>query len=205
MTNMFPYHVVARTNNHEFFKSHLGACWNVFSNELYDASEKRGLKIHAFVLMSNHFHLIASTTDKDLGFVMNRLMTNTSNKLNAFAGTRNHIFGGRYKGCLITTGFYFANCLKYVYRNPVKAKLVERVEDYSYSSIVGVHLGFPVSPCSLAKNILPGDFQKLLNWFNQGFENQHDSSIGKGLVKTEFSVRYKRTSDSGYRIASSLC
>src|SRR5690606_20442105 len=102
----------------------------------------------AVVLMPNHFHMILTVPMHDLGVVMNRLMTSVSRRANLFSGRTGHLFGGPYFWSLIASFRYYGHALKYVYRNPVKGGLCERVERYPFGSLHGLlgysHLPFPI-------------------------------------------------------------
>jgi len=110
--------------------------WRITTKLLNKASLKYKIHIHAYVLMSNHYHLVASThEDFNIGKVMCWLQTSISKAVNHKTQRVNHVFGGTYKASLITSPIYFANVIKYVYRNPVKANLCGNVENYKFSTL----------------------------------------------------------------------
>src|SRR5690606_40247811 len=57
-TAAFPYHVTNRSNNREFFYVEMETLWPIFTDTLFDLTKQFNCQIHAFVLMSNHYHLI---------------------------------------------------------------------------------------------------------------------------------------------------
>ena len=65
---------------------------------------------------------------------MNYFMREFSRTVGSKTGRINHVFGGRYKGCLIQDALYLAHVYKYVLRNPVEVGLSANVESYSFSS-----------------------------------------------------------------------
>src|SRR5690606_22174225 len=122
----YPYHVTARSNNKEWFYIAKSLLWEIFISELNSHKEKFGIRIHAFVLMDNHYHLLLSTRGEFyLGEVMQSLQRSIARKINSEAQRINHVFGGAYKGCLINNPIYYAHVVKYIYRNPIKAGLVQ--------------------------------------------------------------------------------
>lgn len=59
----FPYNISARCINREWFNVPMPVVWEIFCEELTRKCGKHNLQVHAFVVMSNHFHLIASTPE----------------------------------------------------------------------------------------------------------------------------------------------
>ena len=100
-TEQFPYHVTSRSNNKEWFYLPLKECWEIFCNQLVETSSKYNVNIYAFTLMSNHFHLILSTPQANLGEVMRHFLTGVSKAIQFKAKRINHIFGSRYKWSLL--------------------------------------------------------------------------------------------------------
>ena len=198
-TSQFPYHITARSNNKEWFKLPQEECWEVFVNSLRNVAESCFLRIHAFVLMSNHYHMVASTTDSyNLGEIMNRLQTNISKTINEKTAHQNHIFGGGYRGSLITTAYYYAHAIKYVYRNPVKAKLCLAVQEYPFSTVMEFLpgnddkklLSFPPSQMDY---LIPQSSEiDYLEWLNTPFKAEEEETIRKALKKTRFEIASNR-------------
>jgi len=134
----YPYNITARSINKEWFKLPMSLVWKIFSEELYLTNKYYNLKIHSFVLMSNHFHLIASTPDSNLDKCMLYFMKNTSLRLTRSGNRINQSYAGRYYKTILQSYNYFLNTYKYNYQNPVVANICKRVEDYKYSTIYGL-------------------------------------------------------------------
>ncbi len=62
----FPYNISARCINRDWFQIPMEEVWIIFCEELAETIQKHNLQVHSFVLMSNHFHLIASTPDANI-------------------------------------------------------------------------------------------------------------------------------------------
>ena len=62
-----PYHVVNQCDNREHFPADLERIWQQFCAGLWEASLLLGARVHSFVLMPNHYHLIISCPERDLG------------------------------------------------------------------------------------------------------------------------------------------
>ena len=82
-TDEYPYHVMARSNNREWFYVSKEDAWNIFVSEVNRTISRQGTLIHSFVLMDNHYHmLISATEENDLGTVMRELQGRVSRRIN---------------------------------------------------------------------------------------------------------------------------
>jgi REP element-mobilizing transposase RayT len=164
----FPFHVTARSNNKDWFSIPIESCWRIFQQHLVEFSNRYHVEIHSFVLMSNHFHLLVTTPDKNLGQAMRYLMTEVSRDIARAAGRINHVFGGRYKWSWLVTEQSIAYVYKYIFRNPVRAGITARVELYPFSSLNMTSNsagGIPICE-RLDWDFMPKDFTTRLNWLN---------------------------------------
>src|SRR4051794_18500799 len=116
-SNTLPYHVTARTNNRELFHLPLNLVWDIMNSHIFEAIILFRIKIHAFVLMPNHFHLLITTPEEDLGRVMQIIMKSGTKTINTESRRTGRVFGSRYHWTIIESEVYFAHALKYVYRN----------------------------------------------------------------------------------------
>lgn len=196
---VYPYHVVNRANNKEWFQLPAPETWKILADECYGVSIVCGARIHAFVMMSNHFHMIVSSPELDLGEIMQHYGSSVTRAYNRKSGRNGHLFGGRYRWSLIDSPIYYAHALKYVYRNPVKAGLCDRVEDYSFSSLHGLcgksYLPFPVSP--LARETrhsgrIPDEMDSLLSWLNTPYRAEDSECIRRALRRKVFTFPVDR-------------
>ncbi|SCY76454.1 MULTISPECIES: transposase [Butyrivibrio] len=97
-------------------------------------------KIHSMCLMTNHFHMIIETEDKELWKIMQRMLHPYSMDFNHRYNFTGHLFESRYVACLIENEKYFLEASRYIHLNPVKAAMVREplaFEYSSYSSFVG--------------------------------------------------------------------
>ena len=90
--------------------------------------------VTAWTLMTNHFHIVIRTVEPNLSKGMQWLNGTYANWYNRIHERCGHLFQGRFKGILIDSETYFADVLRYVVLNPVRAKMCERPEDYRWSS-----------------------------------------------------------------------
>lgn len=70
----FPYNISARCINREWFNIPMNEVWDIFCHEITETHKKHNLLIHSFILMSNHYHLIASTPDSNISQCMQHFM-----------------------------------------------------------------------------------------------------------------------------------
>jgi putative transposase len=93
-----------------------------------------GWSLTAYVLMTNHFHLVVQTPEPNLSRGMHWLNTAYVVWFNRRHERSGHLFGGRFKAFLIEKETYFTTILRYVVLNPVRANMVARPEEYRWSS-----------------------------------------------------------------------
>ncbi|HYI10356.1 MAG TPA: transposase [Thermoanaerobaculia bacterium] len=101
---------------------------------LGQAAKRFGWSISAWVLMTNHFHLVIQTPQPNLSRGMHWLNGKYAARFNRVHRRSGHLFQGRFHSVLIEKESYFAAVLRYVVLNPVRAKMVRRPENYCWSS-----------------------------------------------------------------------
>lgn len=98
-------------------------------------------RIHAYVLMSNHYHLLVEQGEIPLSRIMQVIKSKYSHYYNLKHNRVGHLFQGRYKCIIVGDNEYLAALIGYINMNPVKGKLAKDIADYPWSShaeIVGV-------------------------------------------------------------------
>ena len=98
------------------------------------AARRFGWSVTAWVLMTNHYHLVVQTLEPNLSRGMHWLNSAYAGWFNRVHERCGHLYQGRFKAFLIDKESYLAEVLRYVVLNPVRAKMVERPEDYKWSS-----------------------------------------------------------------------
>lgn len=127
------YHVTSRGNEQRsIFRANHDR--EAFLGFLAVATRRFGWSVTAWVLMNNHFHLVIQTPEPNLSKGMHWLNGTYAGWFNRRHGRAGHLFQGRFKALLVERESYFSNVLRYVVRNPVRAGIVERPEDYRWSS-----------------------------------------------------------------------
>src|SRR3972149_1451895 len=129
------YHVINRGNYRAWVFKEEGAR-QAFVACLFEACEKCGWVLHAFVIMGNHFHLAVETPAGNLVAGMQWLQSTFANRFNKLRGERGHLFQGRYKALLVEEGEALGQVCHYIHLNPVRAGVtpMERLTGYRASS-----------------------------------------------------------------------
>jgi len=99
------------------------------------ATESRW-RVHAWCLMSNHFHLLVTTPEANLSKTMHRFVGTYSQRINRRHSRQGHLFQGRYKSLLVASDAYFIQLHRYILRNPMEAGLVSNPLKHPWSSAV---------------------------------------------------------------------
>lgn len=106
----------------------------MFLNFLAQAIHRFGWSLTAWVLMTNHFHLVLQTPQPNLSRGMHWLNGSYAAWFNARHKRSGHLFQGRFKSFLIEKETYLCRVLRYVVFNPVRANMVAHPRDYRWSS-----------------------------------------------------------------------
>lgn len=110
-----------------------------FLATLGQACERTGWRVHALVLMTNHYHLLVETPEPNLVAGMRWFQTTYTVRFNRRHRLSGHLFQGRYKAVVVNPeeGGYFVTLSDYIHLNPVRARMIslqERLFDYRWSS-----------------------------------------------------------------------
>ena len=109
--------------------------YRFFLEKLKQACEKHGVQPHAYVLMTNHVHLLMSPNDASgLSKVMQMLGRYYVQYFNFQYRRTGTLFEGRYKASLIDSETYLLSCMRYIELNPVRASMVAHASEYPWSS-----------------------------------------------------------------------
>jgi len=127
------YHVTSRGNERKRIFS-AKADYNQFKTYLKKAQEKYACRLHCYVLMQNHYHLVMETPEGNLSQVMQYLNGSYTSYFNRRRRRSGHLFQGRYKAILVDVDSYLLQLSRYIHLNPVRAGTVERPQNYPYSS-----------------------------------------------------------------------
>lgn len=127
------YHVMNRGRRSEkvFFDKD---DYQAFIQVLIESTEMWNLHISAYCLMPNHYHLLVQTPDANISRCMRHINGVYTQRFNSRHRSEGQLFRGRYKAILVSADDYLLRLVRYIHRNPVKAGLAEKPEDYVWSS-----------------------------------------------------------------------
>lgn len=136
-----PWHIIQRGNNRS-------ACFYAeedyvfYLRQLEALSDKFGCAIHAYVLMTNHVHLLLTPEHADsASLLMKHLGQCYVQYINRTYQRSGTLWEGRFRSCLIQTEAYVLACYRYIELNPVRAGMVKEPQDYRWSSYHANALG----------------------------------------------------------------
>ncbi|HEX7848861.1 MAG TPA: transposase [Sphingomonas sp.] len=128
-----PHHVTQRGNRRErvFFED---GDYELYLDLLSDAAARSGVAIWSYCLMPNHVHIIAVPSDEDgLRRTFRYVHRHYTGYINARLRVTGHLWQGRFSSVAMDEA-HLVSALRYVALNPVRARLVERAEDWRWSS-----------------------------------------------------------------------
>lgn len=130
------YHVINRGNNRRNLFEPEGAA-KAFEDCLFEVCAKCGWRLHAYVIMRNHFHLALETPEPNLSIGMKWLQGTWAARFNRFRGQVGRPFQGRFKALHVEPGHALAQVAHYIHLNPVRAKVVspDRLAEFERSSL----------------------------------------------------------------------
>ena len=130
------YHVINRANGRlTIFES--AEQYRDFEYLLNEAREQYGMRILAYIIMPNHWHLLLyPQKDGDLSRCMQWLGNAHTRRFHTQTKTigTGHLYQGRYKSFLVQDDKHLLTVLRYIERNPVRAQLSQYAEDWQWSS-----------------------------------------------------------------------
>jgi|SaaInlStandDraft_6_1057023.scaffolds.fasta_scaffold26476_3 putative transposase len=192
-----PIHITARCINQMWFDLPLEEVWIIFSNYLYFISHAFNIEIISFVLMNNHFHLLVHDSNFNISKAMCYFMREVSKSITIDTKRVNQTFGGPFHPTVIGSTEHLLNVYKYIYQNPLRAKIVSRAEEYKFSTLHGI-LGLSqatIPVTSRYDNLFPlvQDTSHTLSWLNHHYDDIEIDLIRKGLRSHHFKIGKKRS------------
>ncbi len=180
------YHVTSRGNEQkDVFKSQRDR--EKFLEYLASATERYGALIHAYCLLSNHYHLLLETPEGKLSQIMRHINGAYTTYFNVKRRRAGHLFQGRFKAILIEAGEYALELSRYIHLNPVRAGMVTRPEEYRWSSY-NSYIGQSVAPSWLK-------VETVLDYFssNATEAKQKYRSFVENLLGEKYESPFKNT------------
>ena len=129
-----PLHIIQRGNNRSVCFGSDEDCL-FYLDHLADISAKMGVAVHAYVLMTNHVHLLATPQDAEgVSQLMKRLGQRYVQHFNRAYRRTGTLWEGRFRSCVVGEEKYFLGCHRYIELNPMRAGLVAHPAEYRWSS-----------------------------------------------------------------------
>lgn len=186
------YHISARSRNKDWYDLPIEKVWQITTENLYFISHAFTVEILSYVLMSNHYHLMARFPLNNQSEAMQRFQRDSTIQIQKESGRVNQVWGSRYFRSRLTSYSYTMNCYKYVYQNPLRAGLVSRVEDYPFSTLHSlIGRSHHLVPTTLETLLFENGVEATLNWLNAQADSDVISDINYGLRFAEFKMRHR--------------
>jgi putative transposase len=139
-----PHHITQRGNRREavFFADD---DYRAYLAWLKDYAEQHAVEILAYCLMTNHIHLVVVPASEDgLEKLLKPLHMRYAQRVNRTRGWKGHLWQGRFFSSALDEDYLWA-AVRYVERNPVRARMVRKAENYRWSS-ASAHCGLRTDP-----------------------------------------------------------
>lgn len=139
----YPHHVIQRGNNRQpIFLAPKD--YEVFLNCLREAKRKYQARLYAYVLMTNHVHLLVEPEHEgDLGRFMQSVGRRYVRYINDAYERTGTLWEGRFRSAIVSRDEYLITCSRYIELNPVRAGMVRHPRDYRWSSYHRRAMGQP--------------------------------------------------------------
>ena len=108
--------------------------YEVFLATIEEGCRLFNVNAHAYCLMPNHYHILVCTPLGNISRFMRHLNGVYTQRFNRSHHRDGPLFRGRYKGILVQKDSYLLEVVRYIHKNPVKAKIVERLSQFKWSS-----------------------------------------------------------------------
>jgi putative transposase len=183
-----PYHVLQRGNNRQaIFLS--DADRETMRSLLAQSAPQFDVVLHAYVLMDNHFHLLATPQGPDgLSKMMQTVGRRYVRYFNDTHGRTGTLWDGRYRSALVQSERYLLACMVYMDLNPVRAGMVAQAQDYPWSShahYIGLHNDRLVTPHALVWELGNTPFARESRYrelVQAGVSREQRSALGQSVT-----------------------
>ncbi len=133
----YPHHIVQRGHNlNAVFVE--ASDYEYYLQNLIEWKGHYNVSVYAYCLMTNHVHLVLvpNTDGNAISCLMRRLSARQGRRVNRLEQRVGTLWSGRFKSSIVDTDRYLMACLRYVELNPVRAGIVDRPDDYLWSSYI---------------------------------------------------------------------
>ncbi len=183
------YHVIARGNGRQdiFLEQ---ADYHQYVNLLQEYKQRFHFTLYAYVLMTNHVHLLIEVDEVPLSRIMQNLQFRYTRKFNLKYNKDGHLFQGRYKAIVCDMDAYFLELTAYIHLNPVRAGMVDDPAKYQWSSYQEyVSLG---KECLVAKDFVLSQFARRKAAARHAYEEFVAQHLNEGHREDFYLVKDQR-------------
>lgn len=145
-----------------------------YLNYLDKELSRRGGKVGSYCLMTNHVHMLVLMENEPLSNIFQTVHMSYAKYFNNKRETAGHVFQGRPGMKIVLSDRYLLGLVSYIHKNPVKAKIVEKVTDYKWSSWKWFTSGIPPE---IKSGLIP-----------PGFNGKRTSSVFNSVINEESEV-----------------
>jgi REP-associated tyrosine transposase len=186
-----PLHIMHRGNNRQDIFETDEDMMRI-KEDLAVSLSKSDCRLHAYVIMTNHLHLLVTPADKEqLKAFMQSVTNRYVRYFNASRQRTGTMWEGRFKSCLVDSDSYLFALYKYIEMNPIKANMVSEISHYPWSSYHYNALGLPdelISEHALYDD-LASDRQQRCDKYKFLFDalelSRHDKHITQATIRGE--------------------
>lgn len=189
------YHVILRgINRQDIFYD--DEDYQHFLETINKMKSDHQFTIYGYCLMTNHIHLLIQENTDSISRVMSRIGTSYAWWYNRKYGRSGHVFQGRYGSECVEKDAYLLTVIRYIHKNPVKAGMVQKPEEYRWSSIHAYYGNreYPnsLSETSFVLGIMNQDREKAQQSFREFMKQENDDKCLEDEVnerKTDSEVK----------------
>jgi putative transposase len=160
------YHVIDRGNNRQDV-FHKDPDFGAFLKALRDLKERKPFELYGYCLLNNHFHLLMRPSETPISRIMQSLLVSHTQRYHKHQRSGGHVWQGRFKSPVIQDDEHLLEVLRYIEANPLRARIVERAEDYRWSSYHAHALGAAddlLDPLGRFEELSPFDKVRQRKW-----------------------------------------
>ena len=190
-----PWHIIQRGNNRS-------ACFYAeedyrrYLDTLREQAQKHGCLIHAYVLMTNHVHLLLTPVKQEsAALLMKHLGQRYVQYINRTYRRSGTLWEGRFRSCLARDEAYVLGCYRYIELNPVRAGMVEHPADYKWSS-------YRANGEGLADPLLVPHADYLRLGSTEESRREHYRALLKAHVDSELFTEIRRATNGNFVLGS---
>ncbi len=156
----YVYHVTNRGNNRQRV-FHTDDDYGQFLKVMHEAHQRVEMRVLAYCLMPNHFHFVLwPRSDSDTSDWLSWLLTTQVARHHKRHKSSGHLWQGRSKSFPIQDDHHLLTVYRYVERNPLRARLVRRAEDWQWSSL------WSLRHTPLPRSLVPGPMRRGADWID---------------------------------------